>query len=125
MKKSAKLKKKDAIHKTIREICLLRYPYCVVCGKKDGVLQAGHLIPKKRSEAVRYDLSNVFTQCPRCNFIHIHNPHPFIQWFLREYGQKIYDALVEKSKLVVHNKMWELDEIHEDLKQILETEKIT
>ena len=119
MKKSAKLKKKDAIHKTIREICLIRHPYCVICKKSDGILQGGHLIPKKRSEAVRYSLDNVFTQCSSCNFKHNQNPHPYIQWYLKEYGQENYDSLVERSKLIVKHKDWELDEIHDTLKQIL------
>ena len=123
MKKSAKLKKKDAIHKTIREICLIRHPYCVICKKSDGILQGGHLIPKKRSEAVRYDLMNVFTVCREHNFIHNHNPHIMIAWFIGEYGAEEYESLVEKSRLVVQYKMWELDEIHETLKQILKDMK--
>lgn len=123
-KKSAKQKKKDAIHATLREICLIRHPYCVVCKKSDGVLQGGHLIPKQRSEAVRYDLMNVFTQCSGCNYTHTHNPHPFIAWFIKEYGEEEYLALVEKSRLVVKDRMWELNETHEDLKQILQQLKV-
>ena len=116
---SSKQKKKLAIHATIREICLLRHPYCVICGRKDGVLQGGHLIPKKRSEAVRYDLMNVFTSCPTCNFNHNHNPHLMISWFLKNYGEEEYTSLVEKSRLVVHNNPNDLNEIHEDHKQTL------
>ena len=117
--KSAKLKKKEAIHKTIREICLLRHPYCVCCGRTDGILQGGHLIPKQRSEAVRYDLMNVFTQCSHCNSLHRYDTRPFTKFFLNEYGQEEYLALIEKSRLIVKDRMWELEETHNDLKQIL------
>ena len=95
---SETLKIKEKIHAEMRRVALKRHPYCVVCGRSDGILQGGHLIPKGSSSAVRYDLMNVFTQCSGCNSRHRFNPHPFIQWFLREYGQEEYDYLVERSK---------------------------
>ena len=118
-KRSKKQKKKDAIHATIREICLLRHPYCVICGRRDGVMQGGHLIPKARSESVRYDLMNVFTSCPKCNSRHRFDPHIMTAWFVKEYGAEEYEYLVDKSRLTVGYKDWELDEIHNDLKEIL------
>lgn len=60
----------DKIHAEMRRIALKRHPYCVVCGRSDGILQGGHLIPKANSTAVRYDLMNVFTQCSGCNSLH-------------------------------------------------------
>ena len=118
-KRSAKQKKKDAIHATIREICLIRHPYCVICGISGGVLQGGHLIPKARSESVRYDLMNVFTSCQGCNWRHTKNQHPMIEWFIREYGEEEYLSLVEKSRLIIKDRMWELEATHDDLKQVL------
>ena len=89
---------KDKIHAEMRRIAIRRHPACVCCGRFDGILQGGHLIPKGSSSAVRFDLLNVFTQCSGCNSLHRYNPHPFIQWFLNEYGLEEYNDLVKRSK---------------------------
>lgn len=96
--RSATQKIKDKIHNEMRRIALKRHPFCVCCGRSDGILQGGHLIPKGSSSAVRFDLMNVFTQCSGCNSKHRFNQHPFIQWFIKEYGFEEYDYLVERSK---------------------------
>ena len=109
----------DKIHAEMRRIALKRHPYCVVCGRSDGILQGGHLIPKSNSTAVRYDLMNVFTQCLGCNSLHRFNPHPFIGWFINEYGAEEYQDLVSRSKSKVKPiKLVELEEILEGLKNI-------
>lgn len=115
---SSKQKIKDKIHAEMRRIALNRHPYCVCCGTSTGTLQGGHLIPKKRSEAVRFDLMNLFTQCSVCNFIHNHNPHPFIGWFINEYGQDEYLDLVKRSKVVIKRSKADLEAILEEYKKI-------
>ena len=103
----------------MRRIALKRHPYCVVCGRADGILQGGHLIPKARSTAVRFDLMNVFTQCSGCNSAHRWNMHPFTSWFIKEYGADEYNDLVARSKQKVKPiKDWELESILENYKNI-------
>jgi hypothetical protein len=109
----------NKIHDEMRRIAIRRHPYCVVCGRSDGILQGGHLIPKASSTAVRYDLMNVFTQCVGCNSLHRFNPHPFIGWFINEYGVDEYNDLIARSKKkVVPIKIVELEAILENYKNI-------
>lgn len=115
---SAKQKIKDKIHAELRRIAIKRHPFCVCCGRTDGILQGGHLIPKKKSEAVRFDLMNVFTQCPKCNKAHQYDQHRFISWFIREYGEQEYLDLVERSKVITHRTKQDLEKILEELKNI-------
>jgi len=111
---------KDKIHAEMRRIALKRHPFCVCCGRSDGTLQGGHLIPKGSSSAVRFDLLNVFTQCSGCNSLHRYNPHPFIQWFLNEYGVEEYNDLVKRSKSKPKPiKKTQLRELLEEYKKIL------
>ena len=111
---------KDKIHAEMRRIAIKRHPFCVCCGRSDGILQGGHLIPKASSSAVRFDLLNVFTQCSGCNSLHRFNPHPFIQWFLKEYGVEEYTDLVKRSKSKPKPiKKVQLRELLEEYKKIM------
>ena len=111
---------KDKIHAEMRRIAIKRHPFCVCCGRSDGILQGGHLIPKASSSAVRFDLLNVFTQCSGCNSLHRFNPHPFIQWFLNEYGVEEYTDLVKRSKSKPKPiKKVQLRELLEEYKKIM------
>ena len=116
--KSESMKIKDKIHAEMRRIALKRHPACVCCGRKDGILQGGHLIPKKRSEAVRFDFMNLFTQCSGCNSYHTLNQHRFIEWFIKEYGSDEYLELLERSRKVVKRNKRELLELLEEYKKI-------
>lgn len=115
---SAKQKIKDKIHAEIRRIALTRHPACVCCGRTDGILQGGHLIPKKKSEAVRFDLMNVFTQCSRCNSAHRFDQHKFISWFIKEYGQQEYLDLIERSKVITKRSKVDLEMLLLEYKKI-------
>ena len=108
----------NQIHAEMRRIALRRHPYCVCCGKSETVLQGGHLIPKKSSTATRYDLMNVFTQCRDCNFKHQYNQSIFTDWFIKEYGLREYQYLVEKSRVVKPIKITELRNILEVYKEL-------
>jgi len=115
---SSRGKLNDKIHAEMRRIAIKRHPYCVCCGTSTGTLQGGHLIPKKSSTAVRYDLMNLFTQCSSCNYKHQYNPHIFIDWFIREYGLQEYQDLVARSKVVKPVKITELKAILEEYKKL-------
>ena len=115
---SATQKIKDKIHAEMRRIAIRRHPACVCCGRSDGILQGGHLIPKKRSEAVRFDLMNLFTQCSGCNSFHTRDQHRFIEWFIREYGQEEYLDLLERSRKIVKRNKTNLRELLEEYKKI-------
>jgi len=111
----------DKIHAEMREIALRRHPHCVCCGRSDGILQGGHLIPKKSSTAVRYDLLNVFTQCKNCNFLHQYNQSIFTEFFISSYGAEEYLDLVARSKAKPKPiKIGELEQILETYKKINE-----
>ena len=111
----------DKIHAQMRLIALRRHPHCVCCGRSDGILQGGHLIPKKSSTAVRYDLMNVHTLCSGCNSLDRFNPHPHINWFISEYGVEEYQDLVARSKAKPKPiKIGELEQILETYKKINE-----
>lgn len=114
---SEKRKLEDAIHAEMRRIAIKRHPFCVCCGAQ-GTLQGGHLIPKGSSRAVRFDLMNVFTQCPACNGLHRFNQAPFINWFIKEYGVEEFDDLVKRSRTLSHYKLSDLREILEQYKNI-------
>ena len=103
----------------MREIALIKHNYCVVCGRKDGILQGGHLIPKSASRSVRFDLMNVHTQCSGCNSLHRYNQAPYINWFIKEYGADTFDELVRKSRELSHYKISDLRKILSDYKELL------
>jgi len=111
----------NKIHAQMRLIALRRHPHCVCCGRSDGTLQGGHLIPKKSSTAVRYYLMNLFTQCQPCNFIHQYNQSIFTGWFINEYGADEYLDLVARSKAKPKPiKIGELEQILDTYKKINE-----
>ena len=117
-KTSNRGKLNNQIHAEMRRIAIKRHPYCVCCGKSDGILQGGHLIPKKSSTATRYELINVFTQCKDCNYRHQFNPHIFIGWFISEYGVEEYQDLIKRSRVVKPIKITELRTILSEYKKI-------
>ena len=43
-----------------------REPFCKICGKEATVVH--HIIPKSRSNAVRFDLLNAASLCQGCHF---------------------------------------------------------
>ncbi len=92
-KENGKVKKADAI---IREIVMARDKRCVICGSPDN-LQWSHLITR-RKYSVRWDTRNSCMMCARCHFRHHRQgPEEYVLWFLRNYGQEEYEALVLRS----------------------------
>mgnify|MGYP002397849899 CR=1 FL=1 len=119
-----RMKLYNKIHKIIREICLIRHPYCVTCKGQSGdtVLQAGHLISRTCLNT-RFDLMNVFTQCRSCNNKHEYRPEIFTQWFIKEYGIEEYNLLVNRSKQICKLSLKELEEILQIMKNLLDKMK--
>jgi len=112
-----KTKLMGQIHGEMRRIAITEHPSCVCCGSKEN-LQGGHVIPKKISSNVRFDLMNVFTQCRTCNYLHQFKPHLYINWYIKTYGAESYNELVEKSKITKSWKIFELEELLERYKQL-------
>lgn len=83
----------DALLKTY---VILRDKKCVCCGTKEN-LTPGHLITRG-AKSVRWDILNVACQCSGCNFKHEFRPEIYTQWFIKTYGNDLYDVLVERSR---------------------------
>jgi len=73
--------------------CVLKSPEC------KGPLQNGHLI-RRGQKATRFSVLNCNVQCSFHNCKHNQYPELYTQWFIRKYGQQMYDALVEESKKI-------------------------
>ena len=74
---------------------------CVTCGAvhRWQDLDAGHFIPKNKSNAVFFHSSNVHPQCTYCNrFLHgnIQNYYPYM---LENYGQTIIDWIKDHQTM--------------------------
>jgi hypothetical protein len=126
MKKNKKSEKKSLIKKLdeiVREIVLLRDGGCVCPPPANGhsvVFQSGHLFSRTKM-TMRWSLYNCNCQCSSCNFLHEHNPHRYTRWFLQKHGQAVYDILVEQAETTYNYKVYELQEMYEQLQLILKT----
>jgi hypothetical protein len=84
-------------------------PYCVTCGTTED-LQCGHLY-SRRAHSTRFDLhpeGNCHTQCGRCNLRHVTNKFPYINWYLKNFGE---DALVRLHARWCEVKKYSCDEL--------------
>lgn len=73
---------------------------CISCGTFEGVMQAGHMISRRR-RATKYDEHNVNGQCSKCNWADkfvsgIHDMNVIA--FINRYSVEIYRALVTLSE---------------------------
>jgi len=66
---------------------------CYTCGKKDGVMQCGHLITRSKM-STRYNEINSHCQCSGCNLLHEYQPEIYTQKFINDYGLEAYNKLV-------------------------------
>lgn len=72
---------------------------CVLCGTTLK-LQCGHLI-SRRKNSVRWDDVNCNCQCWGCNLRHNQWPEYYTNWFIKEYGQSMYEDLVDRSQKII------------------------
>ena len=62
----------------------------------------------------RWDIAedgNCHVQCHFCNMKHEDDAEPYILWYVVNFGQEAYDALLLKHNTVVHWMNHELEEI--------------
>lgn len=122
-KKSERAKLYDQIHAVMKDIRISGYgERCVICGST-YVVQLGHVIPAKASLNTRFDLSNTFPQCRSCNGLHRTNQAPYINWYLKEFGQEEFDDLVRRSRIIKKYNMRELRELLEEMKKLRDSRK--
>lgn len=120
MKSTEKLSRKKLISKLdklvsqkIREI----EPACVTCGSIDK-LGAGHIFSRK-AYATRWDLSpegNVHTQCWGCNYRHVRDQYPYLDWYVKKYGGAKLESLRQRFHTITKLKDSHLLEMIERLK---------
>jgi len=72
---------------------------CILCGSTKNPT-CGHLI-KRGKKATRWDEVNCNCLCSGCNYKDNFEHDHYVLWFLREYGQPMYEDLLERSKCIV------------------------
>lgn len=86
------------LDRLVKDYVIMRDKKCICCGTKEN-LTPGHLITRG-CKSVRWDLTNVFAQCGRCNYMHEFRPEIMTQEFIKRYGNDAYNALVDRSRQV-------------------------
>jgi len=71
---------------------------CVLCGSTKSPT-CGHLI-KRGKKATRWDEVNCNCLCSGCNYKDNFEHDIYVIWFLREYGQTMYEDLLDRSKVL-------------------------
>lgn len=99
MKKSPRKKLVAKLDKTFSEYIRARDGKCVQCGATER-LTCGHLITRSKY-SVRWDSTNAFGQCSKCNLLHEYQPERFTSWFIEKYGKEKYLDLVFRSNQIV------------------------
>lgn len=67
-------------------------------GNCGGVLSGGHVIPRQKSRAVKFDEGNIFGQCGNHNYLHQRHPQLYYSWYVDTFGADEFTALVQRSK---------------------------
>lgn len=74
---------------------------CCTCGRqgseKDGIMQCGHLFSRV-ALSTRWEPYNAACQCKGCNMRHEYDWEPMRQWFIKKYGEHIYEILYQEYK---------------------------
>jgi hypothetical protein len=72
---------------------------CITCGTTTGLTNS-HLITRGKN-SVRWDSVNCNCQCFSCNLRHEYYPEYYTKWFIKNYGQLMYEDLVDRSQVLV------------------------
>lgn len=80
----------------VRRDSIARYNKCPFC-KKKKIVCCFHFVTRKKY-ATRWDMNNAIGSCFGCNFGMEFNPHPFVVWYIKEYGVESYLGLVKSSE---------------------------
>ncbi len=102
------------LDKLVSQIVITRDSRCVTCGSSFR-LGCGHIFTRG-AYSTRWDLENCWAQCWPCNYRHEFDPYPFINWFIKKYGQEKLDKLHTRYRTLRKWKDFELVELYEELK---------
>ena len=73
---------------------------CQMCGKKDGTMNAHHILTKGAFPSFKYDLDNGILLCYHCHKISGNSPHTnperFAKWFRTEFPDWHTDIIVKR-----------------------------
>jgi hypothetical protein len=117
-KPSARKKAKAYADKWCRAWAKMTYKECVTCGSKEN-LQWAHLLTSA-AESTRWHEFNFSVQCSSCNLRHEYDSSPFTLWFLKKYGQVVYEDIARIHHTPAHFKIADLIEIGDWYKQWVE-----
>lgn len=95
---------------------------CVCCGKYSSVIQPGHFITRS-IYALRWDLRNVWPQCPGCNLRHNYDPAPYASFLIRTQGAESIDKLIEAKHQSPKVTVVRMREIKQELEQLCGSRK--
>lgn len=82
---------------------------CVTCGSYKS-LQCSHLF-SRIAYSTRWNTQNAACQCSSCNLKHEYDPGPFTLWYLREYGNEMYEHIHSLYSSMVKFKTYQIEEI--------------
>lgn len=116
------------VHSIIRDIVIKRDGGCVCPPTQGGhtpIRQAGHII-ESTNPGCRYSLWNIHEQCSACNGRHAMKGkwNVYQEWFERKFGSERWLAILdEKNSRNYGLKIYELEELFEQLKAVQERQK--
>jgi len=73
--------------------CVTQGPYC------SDNLQCSHLI-RRGKRSVRFSEINCNCQCAHCNYLHNYEPHHYTNWFIKKYGNEVYEKLCQEANTI-------------------------
>lgn len=84
------------LDKVLSKYIRARDKRCVVCGSTER-LTNGHLFTR-RAYSTRWTELNCHCQCWGCNYRHEFDFYPYQNWFVKKYGQEVYDELYREYR---------------------------
>ena len=105
------------LDKIVGDIVKERDGKCVTCDGSNN-LQPGHLFSRV-AYSTRWDLNNVFCQCQSCNFKHEMDPYPLTNYYIKNFGRKMYDYLHRQYVTPKKFKDFQLEELYHQLEGYL------
>ena len=75
------------------------YARCISCGRimKEGTFHAGHYYAAGKYENLRFDLDNIHSQCPQCNYYMHGNLENYRPNLIKKIGEKRFQRLELKA----------------------------
>lgn len=88
------------VHKYVRERD--KGKPCISCGRDwDSSFQAGHRFDKKQYNKIRFDLSNIHGQCPKCNQYDAGNYNAYHIRLPKRIGDEAYKKLEKRAEIAL------------------------